>query len=68
MAAPHLRSGIFTHANAPSCWRWSITNRSTFTQIVHEEDPKAFMFVHETYQVLGEGFVPMGRIVSSKTT
>lgn len=33
------------------------------TQIVHEEDPKAFMFVHETYQALGEGFVPMQRIV-----
>ena len=28
-----------------------------------EEDPKAFMFVHETYQALGEGFVPMHRLV-----
>ena len=36
------------------------------TQIVHEEDPKAFMFVHETYQALGEGFVPMGRIIKSE--
>ncbi len=32
------------------------------TQIVHEEDPTAFMFVQETYQVLGQGFVPMNRI------
>ena len=36
------------------------------TQIVHEEDPKAFMFVHETYQALGEGFVPMARIIKSE--
>lgn len=35
------------------------------THIVHEEDPKAFMFVHETYQALGEGFVPMTRITTS---
>ncbi|MGE4584507.1 MAG: YitT family protein [Sphaerochaeta sp.] len=33
------------------------------TQIVHEEDPKAFMFVHETYQALGEGFVPMNKLM-----
>ena len=33
------------------------------TRIVHEEDPKAFMFVHETYQALGEGFVPMHRLI-----
>lgn len=37
---------------------------NTLMQIVHEEDPKAFMFVHETYQVLGEGFVPMQRILT----
>ncbi len=36
------------------------------TQIVHEEDPKAFMFVHETFQALGEGFVPMQRILKSE--
>ncbi len=36
------------------------------TQIVHEEDPKAFMFVHETYQALGEGFVPIQKIVKSE--
>lgn len=34
------------------------------THIVHEEDPKAFMFVHETYQALGEGFVPMTKITT----
>jgi len=33
------------------------------TQIVHQEDPKAFMFVHETYQALGEGFVPMQKLI-----
>jgi len=33
------------------------------TQIVHQEDPKAFMFVHETYQALGEGFVPMQNLI-----
>jgi len=37
---------------------------NTLMQIVHEEDPKAFMFVHETYQALGVGFVPMQRILS----
>jgi uncharacterized membrane-anchored protein YitT (DUF2179 family) len=36
------------------------------TQIVHEEDPEAFMFVHETYQVLGNGFVPMNLIALAK--
>jgi uncharacterized membrane-anchored protein YitT (DUF2179 family) len=36
------------------------------TQIVHEEDPNAFMFVHETYQALGNGFVPMERIALSE--
>ena len=34
------------------------------TNIVHEEDPKAFMIVHETYQALGEGFSPMTSITS----
>ncbi len=34
------------------------------TQIVHQEDPTAFMFVHETYQALGEGFVPMQKLVN----
>lgn len=35
------------------------------TQIVHEEDEKAFMFVHETYQVLGYGFVPLSKVLNS---
>jgi uncharacterized membrane-anchored protein YitT (DUF2179 family) len=35
------------------------------TQIVHEEDDNAFMFVHETYQVLGFGFVPMAKVIES---
>lgn len=35
------------------------------TQIVHEEDEKAFMFVHETYQVLGYGFVPISKVLES---
>ncbi len=35
------------------------------TQIVHEEDEKAFMFVHETYQVLGYGFVPLAKVLDS---
>jgi len=35
-------------------------------QIVHDEDPSAFVFVHETYQVMGQGFVPMERIVGQK--
>ena len=34
------------------------------TKIVNEEDPKAFMIVHETYQALGEGFSPMTSITS----
>ena len=34
------------------------------TKIVNEEDPKAFMIVHETYQALGEGFVLMTSITS----
>ncbi|MGD1818837.1 MAG: YitT family protein [Pleomorphochaeta sp.] len=35
------------------------------TQIVHEEDDNAFMFVHETYQVLGFGFVPLAKVLDS---
>lgn len=33
------------------------------TKIVHEEDAQAFMFVLETYQVLGFGFVPMQKVL-----
>lgn len=35
--------------------------------IVHEADPKAFMMVVEAYQVLGEGFVPIQRIVDAQS-
>lgn len=35
------------------------------TQIVHEEDEKAFMFVQETYQVLGYGFLPISKVLDS---
>ena len=28
-------------------------------KIIHEEDPKAFVFVTEAYEVLGRGFVPL---------
>lgn len=34
--------------------------------IVHEVDPGAFMTVVEAYQVLGEGFVPIQRIVDTQ--
>jgi len=34
-------------------------------QIVREEDPGAFMFVHETYQALGQGFVPMSSFTAT---
>ena len=36
-------------------------------RIVQDEDPNAFVFVHETYQVMGEGFVPMARILNRQT-
>ncbi|MCK9548243.1 MAG: YitT family protein [Sphaerochaeta sp.] len=59
--------GIFTQRERPILLAVVHNQQITLlTQIVHEEDPKAFMFVHETYQALGEGFVPMGRIVASK--
>lgn len=32
--------------------------------IVHEEDENAFLFVHETYQVLGFGFVPLSKMAT----
>ena len=34
------------------------------TKIVYEEDPNAFMFIQDTYEVLGEGFVPIGNVIS----
>jgi uncharacterized membrane-anchored protein YitT (DUF2179 family) len=37
---------------------------SRLTTMVHKTDPKAFMIVEEAYQVLGEGFTPMAKIVA----
>lgn len=34
------------------------------TKIVYEEDSNAFMFIQDTYEVLGEGFVPIGNVIS----
>ena len=57
--------GIFTGQNRTTLMAVVHNQQiNTLIQIVHEEDPKAFMFVHETYQALGEGFVPMKRILS----
>ena len=33
--------------------------------IIHEEDPTAFVFVNEAYEVLGRGFTPITKVVSS---
>ena len=33
-------------------------------RIVHEEDPAAFLFINETYQVLGNGFKPLEKVAS----
>jgi len=60
-------TGIFTGQSRPMLMAVVPNQKiNTLMQIVHEEDPKAFMFVHETYQALGEGFVPMQRILSSQ--
>jgi len=37
---------------------------TALTHIVHEEDENAFMFVLETYQVLGFGFVPISKVLA----
>ena len=58
-------TGIFTGQNRPMLMAVVPNQKiNALMQIVHEEDPKAFMFVHETYQALGEGFVPMQRILT----
>lgn len=31
-------------------------------KIIHDEDPKAFVFVTEAYEVLGRGFVPLKKV------
>lgn len=57
--------GIFTGQSRPMLMAVVPNQKiNALMQIVHEEDPKAFMFVHETYQALGEGFVPMQRILT----
>lgn len=38
----------------------------TLEKIVHEEDPKAFMFINDAYQVLGNGFVPLNKVSDEK--
>jgi uncharacterized membrane-anchored protein YitT (DUF2179 family) len=59
--------GIFTHRERQILLAVVHNQQIThLTQIVHEEDPVAFMFVHETYQALGEGFVPMSRHAQSE--
>jgi uncharacterized membrane-anchored protein YitT (DUF2179 family) len=58
-------TGIFTGQSRPMLMA-VVPNQqiNALMQIVHEKDPKAFMFVHETYQALGVGFVPMQRILT----
>lgn len=53
-------TGIFSGQNRKMLMT-VVPNRkiTALTRIVHEEDAFAFMFVLETYQVLGHGFVPM---------
>lgn len=34
------------------------------TRIVYEEDPQAFMFIQDTYEALGQGFVSMDKVLS----
>ncbi len=34
------------------------------TRIVYEEDPQAFLFIQDTYEVLGEGFVAIDEVLS----
>ena len=35
-------------------------------RFVHEKDPEAFMTIIDTYQVLGEGFTPLGQAVEEQ--
>lgn len=58
-------TGVFTGQSRPLLMAVVPNQKiNALMQIVHEEDPKAFMFVHETYQALGVGFVPMERILT----
>lgn len=58
--------GIYTKQNRTTLMA-VVPNRqiNQLTQIVHEEDDKAFMIVHETYQVLGFGYVPLSKMLNS---
>lgn len=38
----------------------------TLEKIVHEEDPTAFMFINDAYQVLGNGFMPLNKVENNK--
>ena len=38
----------------------------TLEKIVHEEDPTAFMFINDAYQVLGNGFMPLNKVGDEK--
>ena len=38
----------------------------TLEKIVHEEDPTAFMFINDAYQVLGNGFQPLNKVENNK--
>lgn len=39
---------------------------SRLVRFVHEKDPNAFMTIIDTYQVLGEGFTPLSKVVESQ--
>ena len=39
---------------------------SRLVRFVHETDPDAFMTILDTYQVLGEGFTPLGQVVEDQ--
>jgi uncharacterized membrane-anchored protein YitT (DUF2179 family) len=57
-------TGIFT--GSPRTMLLAVVHNQQINhliQIVHEEDPNAFMFVHEAYEVLGQGFVPIAKIM-----
>lgn len=39
---------------------------NTIMKIIHDEDPKAFVFVTEAYEVLGRGFVPLKKVADKE--
>jgi len=61
-----LYEGIGAFSGTPKVTLMAVVpnrNITALTRIVQEEDGTAFMFVLETYQVLGTGFVPMKRVL-----